>query len=156
MEINKTEALKRLEAIEKEAAELRKIIDKPQLPTFEEIAKELRPKWLCDVSGDVRKIPFNDIYLHTHTSEASAERAKLRLEWELIFEWVNKGKLIDWNDESQDKWCLQYHHINKAINFVHASFIQTEHRTYFTSESDARKALEIMGESKWKKMNGII
>lgn len=156
MEINKTEALQRLEAIEKEAAELRKIIDKPQLPTFDKIAKELRPEWSLSIEGDICRTRFGGVYPYLHTSEASAERAKLRLEWELICEWVNKGKVIDWSNSDEKKWTFCYNHRNNNIECVHGAQLQSENRIYFTSESDARKALEIMGEDNWEKMNGII
>lgn len=153
--INKEEALKRVAVLETELAELKVIINKPDAPTFEQIVEELKPGWavlspeIASYCGYDRSVPLR------HTSGESAFRWLRKRKWQLICEWVNKGKVIDWENQSQIKYIFYYNISSEEIMLAKRQNAKCEGAQCFLSDSDAHLALSIMGEESWLNMEGI-
>lgn len=57
---------------------------------------------------------------------------------------------IDWNDESQDKYCLRYDYkYNKML--VESNQFLKHNSTYFSSKEIAKRAIETIGKERLKK-----
>ena len=146
--MNKEEALKRLSAIEAEAAEIRKIIEEKTLPSYNDVIDELRPQWGVSSCGSVYTI-FMDSHLYA-TKEIS-ERELIRREWLNIVEYVNRGKVIN----PTGRGVVHHAYVATLDNII---CIASTNDTvipgveYFESDEDCCRAVDMLGEEKFKKM----
>ena len=146
--MNKEEALKRLSAIEAEAAEIRKIIEGKSLPTYEDIINELRPQWGVSSYGSVYTT-FMDS--HLYATKKITEREVIRREWLNIVEYVNRGKVIN----LPERGLLYYAYVSMDYGTVNTSKTfkyVIPGVEYFESGEDCRRAVDMLGEEKFKKM----
>jgi len=146
--MNKEEALKRLSAIEAEAAEIRKIIEEKTLPSYNDVIDELLPQWVVSSYGSVYTT-FMDSHLYA-TKEIS-EREVIRREWLNIVEYVNRGKVIN----LPERGFLYYAYVNMdygTINTAQTIQYVIPGVEYFESEEDCCRAVDMLGEEKFKKM----
>lgn len=151
--MNKQDALTRLDAIEKEAAELRKLINQPEekkLPTYDEIVREIKPKTYFGVDGriDLAISPYNCCY----ADEATAEREAIRAKWLNIAAYYNKGKDLDWGNDKQPKYYAYCNHKRNSTEIGVAHYAHTANAVYFHSKQDALDAITVLGEDEFKKM----
>lgn len=146
--MNKEEALKRLSAIEEEAAEIRKIIGGKSLPTYEDIINELRPQWGVSSYGSVYTTLMDS---HLYATKKISEREVIRREWLNIVEYVNRGKVINLPERGllySAYVSMDYETINPAQTTQHV----IPGVEYFESEEDCCRAIDMLGEEKFKKM----
>ena len=147
--MNKEEALKRLSAIEAEATEIKKIIKEKSLPTYKDVIYELQPCWVVSCRGDVYETIIGDSHLYA-TKEIS-ERELIRREWLNIVEYVNRGKVIN----RPERGLLYYAYVSRDYGTINTG--QTVKYVipgveYFESEEDCCRAVDMLGEEKFKKM----
>lgn len=146
--MNKEEALKRLSAIEAEAAEIRKIIEEKTLPSYSDVCAELEPSWMFTGDGVIfTTMPSS----HLYATKKITEREVIRAEWLNIVEYVNWGKIIN----LPERGSLYYAYVNMdygTINTAQTIQYVIPGVEYFESEKDCCRAVDMLGEEKFKKM----
>ena len=146
--MNKEEALKRLSAIEAEAAEIKKIIEEKSLPTYKDVIDELRPQWAVSCYGDVYTTSMDS---HLCATKEISERELIRREWLNIVEYVNLGKTIN----LPERGLLYYAYVATFDNIICTAVTGgtvIPGVEYFESEEDCCRAVDMLGEEKFKKM----
>lgn len=146
--MNKEEALKRLSAIEAEAAEIRKIIEEKTLPSYSDVCAELEPSWMFTSEGVIYiTMPSG----HLYATKKITEREVIRAEWLNIVEYVNRGKVI----KLPERGLLFYAYVATFDNIICTAITVgtvIPGVEYFESEVDCCRAVDMLGEEKFKKM----
>lgn len=146
--MNKEEALKILSAIEAEAAEIKKIIEEKSLPTYKDVIYELHPSWMFTSDGVIFTTTPSS---HLYATKKITEREVIRHEWLNIVEYVNRGKVIN----LPERGLLYYAYVSRdygTINTAPAIQYVIPGVEYFESEEDCCRAVDMLGEEKFKKM----
>lgn len=122
--------------------------EKPQHPTYEDVANEVKPKWFFGGNGDMEKA--NNACGYYYASEETAEREALRRMWLNIAEYVNRK----YEKKSQYHFCINWVIDDNEIE-ISAYYSILSENTRFNSEAAVKEALFIFGEDNYKKMIGV-
>jgi hypothetical protein len=141
----KSEIQGRIDALKAEIAGLEVELNKPEIPTYDDVVAKVDPRWYYNIGkGDIENTMGSSRY--THPDRQTAEREALRAMWLNIAVYVNEGG--------------DGHYVVKIIAgdivyFKMASDINYPGVSFFKSESAARLAVQIMGEDNFRKMCGV-
>ena len=131
----------------------------------EESNKRWKPKigeiyWFIDNGGDIFYAYWDDAIIDNSRYELgncfkSQEEASFTIEQfkvlaQLRREYVDDDK--EWNNNDNWHWCIEYDTIEECIRIHSYHYIMsTPFNLYFSSEEQARKAINAIGEDKLKK-----
>lgn len=106
--MNKDQALQRIAAIEKEAAELRELVNKPDVPTYRDVVNMVRPDFYFTPHGTIGREGgvLNLSCNYAYCTMSTAIREALRAKWLNIAAYINGGWTPDWNNENEVKFYL--------------------------------------------------
>lgn len=122
--------------------------EKPQHPTYEDVANEVKPIWFFSQDGETYE--SSEVGDFCFESEETAEREALRCKWLNIAEYVNRR-----HEKKDNKhWEVLWISSQIAISFYEKAYSFAEN-TRFNSEAAAKEALAIMGDDNYKKMIGV-
>lgn len=116
-----------------------------------------------DDDGKIDKITYAqpgcsnyEFRILTNNYFKTEEKAEFRLEQIKVYNELknfadDNNDEIDWENENEDKFYINYVHLNKQVSCFTANSIQDIGQIYFTSEKVAIQAIEKVGEDRIKK-----
>ena len=119
--------------------------------------------WYLDEFGEVGKTyeyySKDDDFVYSignyFETEEQAEnyKEKLLIEQELrdIAMELNKGEEIDWNNQDQEKYCLEYDFLSNSIGYIKYIMLKIQGAIYCLNENFKDVAIERIGEERLKK-----
>ena len=119
--------------IDKENSTFECIKFKPKNVTYDDVAKIV--------------IPYTQIVNTTLRHQSKCITFRKLLE---VAEYINGDWKPDWDDTSQHKYLIVYNNKKKVFE-INASYWVSVNGVYFSSEENAKKAIEIIGEEELKK-----
>ncbi len=147
-----------MEELKEFKKELEEILEKVNAKLEEDNNKVY---WTIDDGGDVIK-DTNDSYLLDRfrkeignyfktkkEAEEYLEDLKVKAEIKNIAKELNKGKEIDWDNEDQEKYSLNYNNIHRNINIVNFSNKQ-EGATYCLDKNFKEECIDRIGKERLK------
>ena len=118
--------------IDKENSTFECIKFKPKEITYQEIAKKFQP-YNSSVSANAK-----------HLLKLITFRKLLE-----VADYLNSDWKPDWNDKAEAKFFILYNHKHKELRVWACNYINSG-EVYFSSEENAQKAVEIIGEEELK------
>ena len=135
--MEKSEALQHIARLEAEIENYKKVVNKPDVPSYEDVVKKVG-RGMC--------------FFMDYPTGAILERERLRRKWLYIAEFVNE----EWECEYSEKYYSVYYDNKLELVQISSCFFSYNRGVIkFKSEAAAREALRIMGEEDWLKMHGI-
>ena len=130
--------------IEIEVPEGKKAIWKDGKIIFEDIFK---PKEITYDDIQNKIMPYTDTVFTTPMHKQKCITFRKLLE---VAAYLNGDWEPDWDDTSQHKYLIVYNNKKNAFE-INASYWVSVNGVYFSSEENAKKAIEIIGEEELKK-----
>ena len=118
--------------IDKENSTFECIKFKPKKITYSDIRKKYNLSYNVPVSSQ-------------HYNKVTIFRKLLE-----VAEYLNGDWKPDWNNLNQLKYFILYNHRNKTLDIFGRHYLDSG-KIYFSSEENAKKAIEIIGEEELKK-----
>ena len=152
--MNKKDALQRLDAIEKEQQELRKIIETPDKPTHNREPKIDEVYYYNNGDGEVYRVVWGDdafdkaslavgnVYRTRKEAEREVKRRKVITKlWDL-----SEGFVPSWSDQDR-KYYIYYDHDDIRWDASWCRFNQGSFNVpYFDTEEAAQHAIDTLGD----------
>ena len=157
--MNGKDALKRIEQIEEEARELRKIVEGGKDDDF-----EIKGVYFIDSRMDVGSVGLTPIPLtkcgnfnHFKTREQAEKMAKKTNAFYKFFhigQYLNDGWMPDFEDNKQEKWLI---YRSGRVTMVGVDYDCSVCNTvYFKSRELVKQAIEMMGEQSLKDLFEVV
>jgi hypothetical protein len=141
----KAQIQERIDALKAELKGLEQDLNKPDVPTYDDVLARVQPEWVKSVDGlDVGASNCSRMY--AYPDRQTAEREALRAMWLNIAVYVNEGK--------EGGWRVGVSRENGEVFFGSFECIYAGIVT-FKDEPAARLAVQIMGEDNFRKMCGV-
>lgn len=103
--------------------------------------------WMGD-SIDKEKYLLGNYFLTRRDAQFELEKRKIIRKLEIL---SKKAGGVDWEDENQRKFRMQYSHYSKVLSCKGNFILQDPGQIYFPSEQSIQQAIDIVGEERIKK-----
>ena len=112
--------------------------------TFECI--KFKPKEITYADISCMMVPYNYTVYTTARHQQKCVTFRKLLE---VADYLNSDWKPDWNDKAEAKYFILYNHKHKELRVWACNYINSG-EVYFSSEENAKKAIEIIGEEELK------